>query len=604
MYSDYRERHVSVVDIRPGVALEYRATVTTVKPLAPGEFWYEHNFITHAALLDGTLEINVPDAREVKLKSPDRKYETRKEGDRRIYFWKIKDFVPARGKRGESDSEDEDDSDSADVQLSSFTDWQQISTWYAKLQSERATPDQSIKEKAAELTRGVTAQEEKARHLYDFVAQNIRYVSLSFGVGRLQPHAASEVLQNGYGDCKDKHTLLQALLAAQGIRSYPVLINAFRKIDTDVPSPAQFNHLITVAKIGDTATWLDATAEVAPYGLIGYPLRNKQAVVAATDSFGGLKRTPVESPVKSGAALTVNAKVSELGAMDANVEVATTGDSDWPIRAAFREVSPADWPRALQFFSQQWGLPGDVTDVHIEKLEDPAKPLRITYHVHKADFFKVPSSATNFQLLRHRGLRRVAKASKKHPGEPLDVGPAGEDLTRAHVEFPANFTIHVPADVSITRDYGQYNTSYRLAKNVLDVERKMVLKVNELPSSRRDTIFPFNNVTTMRLALTLCGGSISRPSASSLARPSCGDERHSRELREAGSAAMNRQDFATAAAIAAARCRPGFDLKDGMVRIVDTDTALLSQHDKAVQAFQKLIEERPGECARERRAGC
>jgi len=589
MYSDYRERHVSVVDIRPGVTLEYH-TVTTVKPLAPGEFWYEHNFITHAALLDGTLEINVPDAREVKLKSPDRKYETRKEGDRRIYFWKIKDFVPARGKRGESESEDEEDSDWADVQLSSFTDWQQISTWYAKLQSDRATPDQSIKEKAAELTRGITAQQEKARRLYDFVAQNIRYVSLSFGVGRLQPHAASEVLQNGYGDCKDKHTLLQALLAAQGIRSYPVLINAFHKIDADVPSPAQFNHLITVAKIGETATWLDATAEVAPYGLIGYSLRNKQAVVAATDSFGGLKRTPVESPVKSSVALTVNAKVSELGAMDANVEVATTGDSDWPIRAAFREVSPADWPRALQFFSQQWGLPGDVTDVHIEKLEDTAKPLRITYHVHKADFFKVPSSATNFQLLPPSRFGRVAKASKKHPGEPLDVGPAGEDLTRAHVEFPANFTIHVPADVSITRDYGQYNTSYRLAKNVLDVERKMVLKVNELPSSRRADYSSFHNVTTSAVEETpWC--SIAKPSAASLAA-AAEMKGTPRELREAGNAALNRQDFATAVALLQRAADQDSTSKDGWENLGQAYGAL-SQHDKAAQAFQKLIEKDP-----------
>jgi transglutaminase-like putative cysteine protease len=63
-------------------------------------------------------------------------------------------------------------------------------------------PDESVRKKAADLTRGATTPVEKTRRLYDFVARNIRYVSLSFGVGRLQPHAASEVLQNGYGDCK------------------------------------------------------------------------------------------------------------------------------------------------------------------------------------------------------------------------------------------------------------------------------------------------------------------------------------------------------------------------------------------------------------------
>ena len=203
--------------------------MTTVKPLAPGEFWYEHNFVTAAAVLDGTLEINIPDSREVKLKSLDRKYETHTEAGRRIYLWTVKNFVPDRGKR----SNDDEGDDPADVQFSSFTDWQHIANWYAKLQGDRAMPDEVVKAKAAELTQGANSAEEKARKLYDFVAQSIRYVSLSFGVGRFQPHAASEVLQNGYGDCKDKHTLLQALLTAQGIRSYPVLINAFHKIDPD-----------------------------------------------------------------------------------------------------------------------------------------------------------------------------------------------------------------------------------------------------------------------------------------------------------------------------------------------------------------------------------
>src|SRR6266540_1591396 len=90
--------------------------------------------------------------------------------------------------------EEEQDEDSPDVQLSSFTDWQQVARWYAKLQNERATPDDTIRKKATELTRAAATPDEKARRFYDFVAQNIRYVSLSFGVGRFQPHTGSEVL--------------------------------------------------------------------------------------------------------------------------------------------------------------------------------------------------------------------------------------------------------------------------------------------------------------------------------------------------------------------------------------------------------------------------
>jgi len=47
-----------------------------------------------------------------------------------------------------------------------------------------------------------------------------------FSLGGYSPHAASETLKNEYGDPKDKHTLLQALLEAAGIRAFPALVSS------------------------------------------------------------------------------------------------------------------------------------------------------------------------------------------------------------------------------------------------------------------------------------------------------------------------------------------------------------------------------------------
>src|ERR1019366_5109164 len=110
----------------------------------------------------------------------------------------------------------------------------------------RVEPTPEIPAKAEELTRGATSDDAKIRVLYGFVATKFRYIGVAFGIGRYQPHAATDVLSNGYGDCKDKHTLLAALLAAVGIKAYPVLINSSVTIDPDVPSLNQFDHVITV----------------------------------------------------------------------------------------------------------------------------------------------------------------------------------------------------------------------------------------------------------------------------------------------------------------------------------------------------------------------
>jgi tetratricopeptide (TPR) repeat protein len=519
------------------------------------------------------------------LKSPDHNYEVRENGDRRTYIWTIKNFVPDRKRDREDDEQDDDEQ--LDVQLSTFTDWQQVAHWYANLQSERVVVDDAVRKKAAELTQGATTAAEKSRRLYDYVARNIRYVSLSFGVGRLQPHAASEVMQNGFGDCKDKHTLLEALLRAADIQSYPVLINSSHKLDPEVPSPAQFDHEITAVKLGDRLTWLDSTAEVAPYGLLLYQLRNKQALLASTDANAGLRLTPADSPVRNLEVMKLDGKFSETGALDLTVDLTAQGDSDVPLRAAFRRLPEAQWQRLLEIFSAGWGLEGEVSEVRLDSLEDTSKPFHLTYRCHKGDYFRVPTSGTDFRLLPPIALSRTGPVNLKKAAEPLDVGPAVERIYSAHIQLPPNFTLRTPSSVTMTRDYGEYSSSYNVNGNVLEAGRRLLLKVNELPASRRTDYESFRNVTANELQQVLSASITAVAGAGNVAATKL--EGTPQELQKAATAALQRRDFTTAA--------------DLLKRVVEKDAqrknawdqlgqayAGLNQHDEAIAAFRKQIE--------------
>src|SRR5260370_3137120 len=114
----------------------------------------------------------------------------------------------------------------------------------------RRLPSPEVRAKALELSKGLKGDLAKTEGLYDFVAKNFRYVSLSLGVGRYQPHSAADVLHNQYGDCKDKHTLLESLLEAEGLHASSVLINYSRKLDPDMPSPSPLDHVITLLPLG------------------------------------------------------------------------------------------------------------------------------------------------------------------------------------------------------------------------------------------------------------------------------------------------------------------------------------------------------------------
>ena len=543
MYSDYRQRHISVAALQPGDTLEYRAVTRVLTPLAAGNFWYEHTFPKGVAVNEDRLEINVPKARELKLKTPTRKPEIQETGDRRIYTWVVKDIQPERDKEKERDEADEDAG--PDVQLTTFTDWKQVAHWYAKLQGERMTVDDSVRKKADELTKGADTPTEKARRLYDFVARNVRYVSISLGVGRYQPHSASDVLRNDYGDCKDKHTLFSALLRAEGIQSYPVLIGSARKLDADVPSPAQFDHVITAARLGTGTglTWLDTTPEVTPFGLILYQLRNKEAVVASEDSEGGLQRTPADSPVKTFMRFTLDGKFSEFGALDATLEVTAQGDRDWPMRGSFRRFSQAQWKDFAKALSAGWGLPGDVDDVQLNSIEDTSKPFHLKYHLHQDRYFVVPSASVDFRPIPPLGMPPITASEKST--EPMNIGPAGEMDYRVRLQFPSNYTVHTPTAVKMSRDYGDYSSTYSLSKGILEGERKLAVKVNELTPARRTDYESFRNAAhSDQDQLLSC--TILTPSGQGEKTAAAKMEGTPAELHKAGVKALQSKDYRTA----------------------------------------------------------
>src|SRR6266446_5396070 len=157
MYSDYRQRHISVAALQPGDTLEYRTVIRILTPLAAGNFWYEYTFPKGVVVNEDRLEIDVPKSREVKLKTPARKPEIHETGDRRVYTWVVNDILPERDK----EKDEAEETAGPDVQLTTFTDWKQVAQWYAKLQGERMTIDDSVRKKAQEITKGTDTPTEK-----------------------------------------------------------------------------------------------------------------------------------------------------------------------------------------------------------------------------------------------------------------------------------------------------------------------------------------------------------------------------------------------------------------------------------------------------------
>lgn len=495
MYSDYHEKHISVPSLRPGDVLEYRFLRNIVDPLTPGQFYTSYDFREQGIVLDEQLEINVPKGRAIKLKNePGADPKVTDEGDRRIYRWKhshLEDEEVANHKKKHGGRKRDDD-DTPSVQLSTFESWQQMGDWYAGLEKDRRQPTDSVKDKAAELVQGKATDMDKVRALYEFVSRDFRYVSLSFGLGRYQPHAASEVLANGYGDCKDKNTLLAALLAAQGFESTSVLIGSQHKLDPDIPSPMQFDHVITRVNVDGQEIWLDSTNGVAPFRMLAFPLRDKRALAVAPEGKSALVTTPANLPFESYDRSRVEGSLNEIGKFTGHFNAVVRGDSELGLRFALRQIPNNKWKNLFDMLIGTTAMKGgEITNL---KLGDPAntdKPLEVDFDVTVANYFdwsavdpKLPLPMTAFQVA------PAADDDAKKP-KPIKLGGIQEASFEVKLGIPAKYGVRLPIAVDVKRDYAEYHSSYKFEDGQLTAVRKMQVMMTEIPYDRRDDYASF-----------------------------------------------------------------------------------------------------------------
>jgi tetratricopeptide (TPR) repeat protein/transglutaminase-like putative cysteine protease len=495
VYTDYRQKHVTVPGLRPGEVLEYESVTVVHTPLAPGQFWGEYEFDKNNIVLEETFDMDVPGDRPVQLKNkPGMDPKITEEGGRRLYHWtsshlQREDDDKAKEKDKAKKHHPEDDR--PDIQLTTFATWEQVGRWYASLEKDRRVPTPEVRAKADELVKGLNTDLEKTEALYDFVAKNFRYVSLSLGLSRYQPHASGDVLHNQYGDCKDKHTLLASMLEAEGLHASGVLINSSRKLDPDVPSPSQFDHIITMLPLrhgNETEeVWMDTTSEVAPFRLLSFNLRKKQALVIPPEVPPSpvaphLEETPADSPMPDTEFSEVDGKINDVGKLEAHVRYQFRGDEELTVRSVFRRVPQANWSRVVESVNASLG--GEVTNL---KVSDPAatrEPFSLSYDVSKVAFLDWSKKKADILLPLIQFSLPATGDDADGDTEPFVLGPKAEYSYKIRLELPARYTAHAPLAFAMKRDYAEYEATYKVDGLIFTASRKLTLRQNELPADR------------------------------------------------------------------------------------------------------------------------
>ena len=204
---------------------------------------------------------------------------------------------------------------------SSFKSYAEVAKAYQDRAKPQAAVTPDILKHARQVVGDASTTQEQVRRLYAWVSRNIRYLGVYAGSGGYVPHSASSILKARYGDCKDHVTLLEALLAAVGIESSPVLINSDRSYRLpEPPSFGVFDHVITY--VPSLHLFLDSTSRMTPLGLLPSGVVGKPAVIAST---GKVVTTPLDDIVKDKTVTKTRMELAADGSVTGKTTVEQSG---------------------------------------------------------------------------------------------------------------------------------------------------------------------------------------------------------------------------------------------------------------------------------------
>ena len=329
------------------------------------------------------------------------------------------------------------------LHMSSFASWTAAASWYAGLLRQSLRPPGTDAQLAA-LARRLTAEQSDERGrvaaIYRHVADKIRYVGLEFGIHSLQPHAPGLVLQRQFGDCKDKATLIVALLAELGIRAEVALVRTAGngRLGDGVASLGVFDHAI--AYVPSLGWWLDGTVQGHAGG-----------EVPEGDAGGVALRVPLAVTRSQSEDLPVAPAAANLRQESIEIALSANGDAELTVELRFRGL-PAAQVRSSLFApttrrerleeDMTRRFPGmTLTSFKVVGVEPILTEVRISIRGHVPHWAVATEGGLRLQPLRRDTplVQQLAGAAKRE--HPLVQRWAGLSVQRLHLRPPAGMVV-------------------------------------------------------------------------------------------------------------------------------------------------------------------
>lgn len=471
MYSDIKAKVIIFPEVAVGDKVGYSFKLIQKIALFPGHFSLTQKFSKFMIYDDVQISVSVP-VNSLKLKTF--AYEVQggpledKDG-RKLWFWTYKNQEIATPEYGSVDPLDY----GPRIIVSSFKDYGEIAAAYEERSRPKAAVTEKIKALAAELTKEISSQREQAKALYDWVAQNIKYAGNRIGVGSVVPHDTEMILSNKLGDCKDHAVLLQALLAAKGIESTPVLINSGASYNLpEIPSVSALDHVINYIPILDL--YVDSTSEYTPFGLLSTSEYGKSAIHTA--NFTGIRKTPAINYKGNRSGMKMKLQINEDGSADGETNNEETGIFSVWIKTVMAYIQPNMEDQLVRGIISGSGHTGSGSIIKGDPRDlSDRYAYGSKYHLDNAMNLPGPGAIYVIPVFPNAAPIASAVRGLNMPERTLNFPCFGGISTEEYtLILPKNAKIvALPKDVHLTSANVRYDSTYAQKDNTVTVTRKL-----------------------------------------------------------------------------------------------------------------------------------
>ncbi len=376
--------------------------------------------------------------------------------------------------------------------------WKGIGLWYDGLAHDRLVATPEIAAKASALTVGKTDFFDKTEAIGEFVQKQIRYFVVEMGIGGYQPHPAQDIFRGRYGDCKDKATLLSAMLSSVGVHSALLMVDTRRGvINPDAPSivgnhmigaieiPEGYTspklHSVITAQTGKRYLIFDPTWELTPFGQLEANLQGSYGVLmeGATSQ---VVQLPVLDPSLNRVERTGSFQLANDGTLKGAVTEKRFGDLAMRRRREFSR----DATEQQRFLDRSYApdfMSVSLSGLEVENAQALNRDLTLRYKLEAGHF----ASATGpLLMLRPRVLGSEAIGVDRKPRRiAIDLGETMQANDSFDIELPDGYAVdELPEPVKADFGFASYESSTELRGHTLHYARTYRLKQVTLPADR------------------------------------------------------------------------------------------------------------------------